>query len=112
MCNCKNVEIGSYDNQIILGYYPVMREYADNRLKEGLSNYGICVDRCIVDQVVELWEAGIRTYGSCCGHNKTEGFINVGEEDYEKALLLGFEPYVFDKKPYDLNRRDTVKVKV
>ena len=110
MCKCKDVEMGDYSNQITLGYYPIMREYADNRRRAGLSPYGICVDRCIADQVVELWEAGVRTYGSCCGHNIEDGFINVGE-DYEKAIALGFEPYIYNKQPFDLDRKDTVKTK-
>lgn len=108
MCACVGVEIGSHANTVLLGFYPVMRQYRGARLMAGLSDCGITVDRCIADQVVELWENGVRTYGSCCGHNKAQGFINVAPEDYEKALALGFEPYVFTD---DLQRRDTVKTK-
>lgn len=106
-CNCRNVSCGSYDNTIILGYYPCMYEYRDNRSKAGLPSNGIQVDKCIVDQVVFLWENNIRTLGSCCGHNRTQGFINVYPEDYDKALSLGFKPYQFE----DINRKDTVKTK-
>lgn len=108
MCNCKDVVIGSYDNQILLGYYPIMREYGKNRVKAGLSGFGIPVDRCIAEQVIELWEAGIKTLGCCCGHNKETGFINVAAEDFDKALSLGFEKYTY---PGNTQRNDTVKTK-
>ena len=29
----------------------------------------ICVDACIAEVIENLWKAGIRTRGSCCGHN-------------------------------------------
>ena len=77
-CQCKDVEIGSYKNTVLLGYYPAMRSYKDAAAKAGLSTDGICVDTCIAPQVIELWEAGVPTFGSCCGHNKLPGFINVG----------------------------------
>lgn len=108
MCNCKNVEMGSYDNQVLLGYYPVMQDYYNNRIKAGLSGYGIPVDRCIVAEVIELWEANIQTYGCCCGHNKVAGFINVGEEDFNKAITLGWVKYEFKDNP---KRCDTVMIK-
>ncbi len=108
MCDCVDVAMGSYANTITLGWYPVMREYRDHRVNAGLSGDGICVDRCIVEQVIELWESGVRTCGSCCGHNKVPGMINVDPDDFDKALGLGFEPYVFDADP---DRRDTVRTR-
>ncbi|MCK4822347.1 hypothetical protein KA005_41675 [bacterium] len=108
MCNCTDIDFGTYDNMLLLGYYPCMREYAENRKTAGLSNYGIGVDKCIVAQVVNLWEAGIRTYGCCCGHNKTPGFINLDERDFSKALELGWGKYEY---PNDKNRCDTVKTR-
>lgn len=83
-----------------------MREYRDNRVAAGLSGDGIAVDTCIVEQVIELWKAGIRTYGCCCGHNNIDGFINVDPDDFSRALALGFERYEFLNDP---ERRDTVK---
>lgn len=109
MCDCKDVEMGSYTNQILLGYYPVMMEYRQKRISAGLSgDMGIPVDKCIVDQVIALWENGVRTYGCCCGHNKQRGFINVGKEDFKKALGLGFTKHEFENDP---DRCDTVNTK-
>lgn len=105
MCNCVNVKIGSYDNQVCLGFYECMREYADNRRKLGLSEYGICVDRCLMNEIIFLWEHGIRTYGCCCGHNTGLACINIDEEDFVKALQLGYKKYHFPDEP---NRDDTI----
>lgn len=99
------------EQEIILGYYPVMEEYRKNRAKAGLSKRGICVDRCMAGQIISLWEAGIRTYGCCCGHGEKVGFINLAPEDFAKAIELGWEEHeqhahhdrkdtVFPKKPY------------
>lgn len=29
----------------------------------------VCLDLCIAPSVLALWAAGIKTFGSCCGHN-------------------------------------------
>ena len=106
MCNCVDIEFGSYDNQTLLGYYPIMREYRDNRVAAGLSGDGIPVDTCLVEQIIELWKAGVRTYGCCCGHNKADGFINIDPDDLPKARVLGLDLYEF---PGNGLRQDTVK---
>lgn len=107
MCDCNNISIGSYSNQVEIDPYKFncMKSYIDNKISEGLAPT-VCIDKCIVDKVIFLWENGVKTFGSCCGHNKLQGFINVGEDFYEKALTLGFEPYIFDEDPL---RKDTVK---
>ena len=107
MCDCVNVQMGSFDNSVLMGYYPVMRQYRDNRVAEGLSGDGIFIDRCLVDEVVALWKAGVRTYGQCCGHNLpgVRPMINIGYVDMEKALSLGYEVYLFTNDP---SRRDTI----
>ncbi len=91
MCDCDNIEIGSYDNTIILGYYPCMREYRDSRMSKGFPPNGIAVDKCIANDVISLWQLGIRTFGSCCGHNKTQPYIDIHEEDFEQAVFYGWE---------------------
>ena len=94
--------------QIILGYYPVMRRYRKARAKAGLPENGICVDRCMVSRIIDLWKAGIRTYGCCCGHGDISGFINIDEADFEKAMELGWEQYHFEDQP---DRKDTIFAK-
>jgi len=85
MCNCKNVESGSYANQIEV-----------NRPKhmigrcEGTSSHTICIDSCILEEIQELWKMGIITTGCCCGHNKFPAFVGVIETDILKMKALGY----------------------
>ena len=77
MCNCVNVKMGSYDNQIIVNRPKCMI----NRT-EGSSNPDkICLDKCIAEEVQYLWSLGIKTTGCCCGHNIQEGYIGVIDKD-------------------------------
>lgn len=89
MCNCKNIEIGSYDNQVEL------------KAPEWSSKDTICVDTCLKDEILELWSIGIRTTGCCCGHNKIEGFIGVFDEDIPKMKELGYQVQYNSCRPKD-----------
>lgn len=48
------------------------------------------VDKCIANEVIALWRAGIWTKGSCCGHNgKVKRSIIIENwQDAEKAKRL------------------------
>ena len=49
----------------------------------------IAVDECIADSVLILWENGIGTLGSCCGHGKMKPSIVLSrEQDWKKAKEL------------------------
>lgn len=105
MCKCLNVEIGTYKNQVSL-YVPeenhTMSEYMNNRRKVGLSKGRlICVDRCLMNEIIYLWKKGIRTTGCCCGHNKLLGFIGVFEEDIQKMKDLGYKVAYNPSRPDD-----------
>ena len=71
MCECKDVEVGSYDNQLML--------------KNWWNGKDVCIDKCLVEEIQSLWNKGIITTGCCCGHNKAEPYINV-HEDYENIM--------------------------
>lgn len=86
MCDCKDIEIGSYKNQTIL-----------------FSPQGklVGIDRCVSNKIKKLWDSGIITIESCCGHNKTEGYIAVENKSIEKMKELGFteiKPNIFRLK--------------
>lgn len=52
------------------------------------------VDKCLLPEVLSLWEMGIRTTGCCCGHDKVskeEPYIGVEFEDIEKMKSLGYK---------------------
>lgn len=76
MCNCINVEIGSYSNQV--------------ELPSPWNSKSICVDKCLEEEIKFLWSKGIITTGCCCGHNKVEPMINVSESSEDKMIGLGY----------------------
>jgi hypothetical protein len=55
------------------------------------------VDACIVDALRELWDAGIETEGSCCGHNgqlvpyPTVGLCRADDVRTAARILAGDE---------------------
>lgn len=77
MCTCKNVSFGSYDVTIPVWY--------DDRKRV------VDIDVCIVLEVISLWKKGIVTIESCCGHNKTTGYIAVDESSVDKMIELRYK---------------------
>lgn len=84
---------------------PHMNDYRTARIKAGFSSK-ICIDPCIYNEIDELWNNGIITLGSCCGHNKTESFVNVDDSCIDKMIGLGYKMNHPDK-----DRRDTFELK-
>lgn len=50
------------------------------------------IDACLVSEVVGLWQQGITTIESCCGHGKASSYIAVIPDDDGKMLALGYIP--------------------
>lgn len=99
MCECSNIEIGSYDNLITVKVPPKhMREY---RKRTNFLSTSICIDKCISKEVQDLWAKGITTTGCCCGHNKVPGFIGVVFEDIQKMKDLGYKVHENKCRPGD-----------
>lgn len=95
MCNCVNIEIGSYGNQVEL-----------QRPLHMVSTRGvhtICVDACIKDEILYLWSHGVTTTGCCCGHNKGNDypFIGVAERDIQKMKSMGYSVKFNNCRPND-----------
>ena len=86
MCNCVNIKMGSYDNQIMVNRPECMMGRT-----EGSCNSKICLDRCIAEEIQYLWSCGIRTTGCCCGHNIQEGYIGVIDKDIEFMKKSGYK---------------------
>lgn len=98
MCDCKNVEIGSYKAAITVKRPPHMI----SKIKGDM----VSIDSCILKEIQYLWSLGITTYGCCCGHNKVESMVNVDDKDIDKMLELGYVQNHPDK-----TRKDTFKLK-
>lgn len=89
-CTCENVEAGRYDHVEVVPIPAHMAEYRRRRVAKGLSP-DLGIDRCIVDEVRSLWDRGIITYGSCCGHGKHRGYIQVDAADVPTMEALGYD---------------------
>lgn len=98
MCSCVNVDFGSYDNQTIINFpfYPLTSVHPT-----------VCIDNCILDEIKGLWEKGIQTTNSCCGHNKLPGEIIVVEEHIPRMLELG---YVRRRLPKKWHSKDGIQL--
>lgn len=79
-CACVDVDFGTYANAVPL-YPPV---------QIGITRVPVTVDRCIAEEVQDLWSRGIVTTGNCCGHNQGEAFISVRDEDIPLMTDLGY----------------------
>lgn len=96
-CTCENVMCGTHEVNISIdvSQYSCFDEYVKNRVKAGLSD-GISADRCIVEPMRKLWEKGIMTYNSCCGHQKHRPHALIGFENIDKAKEHGFDVEVYE----------------
>lgn len=50
----------------------------------------ISIDKCLLPEIMHLWELGIKTTGCCCGHGTAEPFIGVKFEYIGKMKELGY----------------------
>ena len=85
MCNCINVEIGSYSNQEIVERPSFLKGVNLNESDK------IGIDKCLLEEIKYLWSQEIRTTGCCCGHNKVQPYIGVIQGDIQKMIDLGYK---------------------
>jgi len=89
MCDCINVKCQTYDNQVKL-VAPVWS-----------SKDYICVDTCLMNEILVLWNRGIITTGCCCGHNYLEPYIGVTDEFIPLMKELGYKVHFNHMRPGD-----------
>ena len=83
MCNCVNVQFGTF-GQPNQNRTVVMT--CLNKMQE--------IDNCILEELQGLWEEGVITYASCCGHNTVNGSIIIDDEiSAEKMKELNYLQY-------------------
>ena len=92
MCDCVNVHMGSYDNQVVL-IVPkhMLDDWKKWTGKAPSQRKSISVDRCIADEIKWLWNQGIITTGNCCGHNTSPAYVGVIDEHIQKMKELGYK---------------------
>ena len=79
MCNCVNVQFGTFGQ-------PNQNRTAVKTCYGKLQE----IDNCILDELKDLWRQGILTEASCCGHNKINGSIIFDELDIRLMKLMGY----------------------
>lgn len=59
------------------------------------------IDKCLLTEVKDLWERGIKTTGCCCGHDKQPPFIGVEFEFIPQMKALGYQVAYNSCRPDD-----------
>ncbi|MEZ2446078.1 hypothetical protein AB6805_30390 [Chitinophaga sp. RCC_12] len=62
---------------------------------------GYCLDQCIAEEVMLLWQLGITTTGCCCGHGSAPPFIGVADEDIPRMKAMGYQVRFNPSRPGD-----------
>lgn len=94
-CKCINIKMGSYDNQT-----DKILPWAEAK---SYRNPIVGIDNCILEEIEYLWNKGIKTVESCCGHNTAPGFIAVTDDSIWLMIELRYQwlhrPYQEDFDP-------------
>jgi len=83
--------MGSYANQTILSY----PDWFISQKKVRAAG----IDNCILEEIKWLWENGIQTTESCCGHNVAPAYISVIDEHIERMKALGYKNLIITGQP-------------
>ena len=94
---CQDVKFDSYGCAYSI-YLPYKVEgYKVEGQKEGAKL--VAVDKCLLPEILQLWEMDIKTTGCCCGHDKLKPFISVKKEFVKQMEEMG---YKHQKNKYSL----------
>lgn len=84
LCTCDNVDFGSYERTVTM-IAPFELPHRNDKL--------VAIDICIARDLAELWKEGVKTTGSCCGHNKLPPTVTVEEISVQAMEVLGYQHY-------------------
>lgn len=100
--NCKDcVGNGNCAYNIMLPYIKGSANVGDDNPRGKMVN----VDKCLLPEILKLWERGIKTTGCCCGHGLPEPYapyIGVKSEYCAAMIALGYIKKV-NPDEYDQN---------
>ena len=100
MMKCEDIGFGTYDctYNIVLPYL-VTDPLEPERPPQTKI---IAIDKCLLPEVLKLWEMGLKTTGCCCGHGRERmSFISVRTEYIGKMKSLGYEVRFNECRPGD-----------
>ena len=62
----------------------------------------VSIDKCLLPEIIQLWEMGIKTTGCCCGHGDfSKAFIGVRDEYIDKMKTMGYKVWYNPYRPND-----------
>ena len=89
---CKDIKSQSYECAYHI-YLPWKCKFPwedDSKLEKKL----VSIDKCLLPEILRLWELGIKTTGCCCGHgDASKAFIGVHPEYIKTMRTLGYKNY-------------------
>ncbi len=98
--NCKDIGFGTYDCT-----YNIMLPWLTTdpcNPSNPSESYTVAVDKCLLPEILKLWEMGIKTTGCCCGHgNPKLAFIGVLPEYIPQMKELGYQVHFNSCRPND-----------
>ena len=83
-CHCKDVGFQTYNNTVSMRT-PFDLNHRDDRW--------VTIDACIATEIAYLWNNGVVTLNSCCGHQKTDSNVIVDEACHDLMESLGYSDY-------------------
>lgn len=92
---CSEIGFGTYNCA-----YNIMLPYLVDS-DSAKQSKTVAIDKCLLSEVVSLWEQGIKTTGCCCGHSKQGAFIGVKEEFIPRMKELGYKVRLNACRPDD-----------
>lgn len=97
--NCKDIGFGTYDcaYNVMLPWLAIDPCNPNDPPKP----YTVAIDKCLLPEILKLWEMGIKTTGCCCGHGKQEAFIGVLPEYVPRMKELGYQVHFNSYRPDD-----------
>ena len=97
---CNEIAFGSYNcaYNIMLPYL-VADPTEPDQSKQPKT---VAIDKCLLPEILKLWEMGIKTTGCCCGHGRPDmAFVGVKEEYIGKMKELGYRVRFNSCRPGD-----------
>lgn len=92
---CSEVKSGSYNC-----VYNIMPPFPCGMLEKKYRY--VSIDKCLIHEIINLWEQGIKTTGCCCGHgDNNKAYIGVEVSSIPKMKKLGYTIYYNPCRPKD-----------
>ena len=94
---CEDIKFGTYDCA-----YNIMPPYYVTDINGEKKTRYVAIDKCLIREILDLWEEGIKTTGCCCGHgDASKAFIGAKAEYIERMKELGYTIFINQCRPGD-----------